>query len=225
MIKLFKAGSFGYAIHLIELHRLRTKVFKEIMRWDVSVSHEQLEFDQFDTPDTVYVGVYNDDEKIVGCCRIISCDKPYMIQGVWPSYLNSIDIPPLKTSAELSRFAVLDGRKTRTSTSKNVSAITAKLFYAVTKYCMMSGMHEIYAMHDHRVERVVKKIGCTPIKVSDSIKIDGSPCRVGCYRTDQAMLDNLAFHLGEHHPEIDFAPGLFGEELKDPFFIHSTVNA
>ena len=203
MIKIFQAGQAKYAHDLIQAHLLRTKVFKERMKWDVHVTPDRLEFDQFDHAKTVYITVYDDKEALAGCCRLLPCSDNYMIKEIWPQYLNSIDIPNHYTSWELSRFAVASPNQSRSRSTHTVNAITAELFYAVTFFAMMLGIRNIYAMHDQSVERVVRKIGCIPFKTSAYISIDQKPCRVGAYRTDYQMLCNLLFQLHRNAPDIN----------------------
>ena len=197
MLKIYSAGSYGHTKDLIKAHRLRTKVFSEIMGWDVDIHEGDIESDQFDRPDTVYVSSHNSNDEILGCCRVLKCNTPFMVKEIWPEYLKTISIPNSSSLAELSRFAVYANNQTRTGTSKIVSKVTAELFYGVTTLCMGLGVSHIYAMHDIRVQRVVRGIGCLPTHLSAYSKIDDIPCSVGCYKTDTAMANNLLSHIGD----------------------------
>lgn len=49
MIEIIQAGQAGKTRLLIEMYRLRAKIFKERMGWDVHVDMNGLEVDDFDT--------------------------------------------------------------------------------------------------------------------------------------------------------------------------------
>lgn len=60
MIEIVQTGQTGKTNLLFDMHRLRARVFREKMKWDVNVTPENLEIDQFDLPDTVYLLALND---------------------------------------------------------------------------------------------------------------------------------------------------------------------
>ncbi len=54
-----------------ELYRFRNRVFSDRLGWDVE-SHRGLERDSFDTPDTHWV-LIEDEQGVCGCIRLLSC--------------------------------------------------------------------------------------------------------------------------------------------------------
>lgn len=208
MIKIINSRTFGVSQDLIAMHQLRNAVFRERMGWELQTEND-LEIDQFDRPDTVYILVY-DDNKLVGSCRLIDCQEPYMISEIWPEYLQTIHIK--QHSWELSRFAVNHRAKSLVN-NIDVSDVTVKLFYAVTVFCIAYDVPQIYAMHDLRVRKIVRKIGCHPTALSKSITIDNIPCSVGEYITNESVLDNFVSYLGGVHPEIYFPKENFAHAI------------
>lgn len=196
MIKLLQAGQFGAGPYLMKMHRLRTKVFKEMMQWNVSITDDHFEVDQFDTSQTVYLLVLNSQDDVVGACRLLPSTGPTMIRDVWPEYLQSIHFPRQPDIWELSRFAVLGADQSCKEGLTDVSTITAQMFCGLAELSVICGIQQIFAMHDHRIERLVGRINCRPVKTSIFIEIDGHPCRVGCYRTDERLLANLRIGAG-----------------------------
>lgn len=68
---------------LPQLHRLRYRQFKERQSYDVP-AYNGMEYDQYDTPATVYL-VWLDGGGIVrGCSRLNPTDRPYMLKDLWP---------------------------------------------------------------------------------------------------------------------------------------------
>ena len=106
MIELVQAGQAGKTTFLFDMHRLRARVFKEKMGWDVQVTPDNLEIDQFDLPDTVYLLALNKDSRVIGTWRLLPTTGPTMIRDVWPQYLDSISMPTAPDVWEVSRFAI-----------------------------------------------------------------------------------------------------------------------
>ncbi len=72
-----------------ELYRFRNRVFSDRLGWDVE-SHRGLERDSFDTPDTHWV-LIEDEQGLCGCIRLLNCADAYMLPTIFP--------PPLPVKA------------------------------------------------------------------------------------------------------------------------------
>lgn len=191
MIKLLQTGMYGAAPYILKMHRLRTQVFKHLMGWPVTIIDDHFEVDQFDAPNTVYLLVLNDNHDVVGCCRLLPSSGPTMIRDIWPEYLQSIDFPQQENVWELSRFAVHGSDEMCKAGLKEVGMITAQMFCALAELSLLCGIDRIYAMHDHRIERLVARINCHAAQTSHYIEIDGIPSRVGRYDTTASLLAAL----------------------------------
>jgi acyl homoserine lactone synthase len=67
--------------------RLRYRVFVE-QRGLPHLHHEDLEFDEFDTPAAAYL-VWRDQDRVVrGLIRLLRTDRPYMLKSLWPHLVN-----------------------------------------------------------------------------------------------------------------------------------------
>jgi N-acyl-L-homoserine lactone synthetase len=84
--------------------RLRYRVFVE-QRGLPHLHHEDLEFDEFDTPAAVYL-VWRDDQRIVrGLIRLLRTDRPYMLKSYWPHLVRGI-LPQSAEVWEITRVCV-----------------------------------------------------------------------------------------------------------------------
>lgn len=197
MIKIVQAGEAGKTKFLFEMHRFRTRIFKENMKWDVDVDLNGLEVDDFDVPEAVYFLALDAENRVVGTWRILPTTIPIMINKVWPDFLDTIDIPSDPLVWEASRFAVSSVKGKSAEGLAEVNHATKELFYALTKVCMLCGIREIYTMYDMSIGRLVKRLNCEPYKRSDRLPVSGRTCEVGAFRTDEVMLSNIKSACGD----------------------------
>ena len=147
-----------YAAQLAEMHRLRHRVFKERMQWDVR-SINGLEFDTYDELDPTYL--LAGDGVVEGTWRILPTDGPYMLRDVFPELLGVPPAPDSPSIWETSRFAV--DHETRDTDGKSaVGRITGMLFCGLVEYALSQGITEVWTVYDIRIGRLLKWIGCQP---------------------------------------------------------------
>jgi N-acyl-L-homoserine lactone synthetase len=191
MIRIVQAGESGKAKYLFDMHRFRTRIFKENMKWNVNVDINGLEIDDFDVPEAVYFLAFDADDRVVGTWRLLPTTIPIMINKVWPEFLNTIEIPSSSKVWEASRFSVNSSKGASREGLAEVNKATKELFYALTKVCLLCGIDEIYTMYDMSIGRLVKRINCEPYKRSETLEVFGRDCEVGAFRTDEIMLANI----------------------------------
>lgn len=80
----------------LEVGRLRKRMFVDLLGWDVPTQGD-CEFDFFDTLTPAYVVYKNKEGEVKGCCRMIPTMKPYMLEQIWPEYVDG----PLPKSPEI----------------------------------------------------------------------------------------------------------------------------
>jgi hypothetical protein len=92
-------------IHIIETHQDgancplletmfvdRKRLFVDLFGWDVPVVDGRFEIDQFDTPDTVYIIVADEDGLHEASIRLMPTTQPHMLQVVF-SHLCPMGVP------------------------------------------------------------------------------------------------------------------------------------
>lgn len=213
MLRIAQVGEAGKTKLLFDMHRLRKRVFKDRMGWDVSIDPNGLEVDQFDLPETVYLLSLNDDNQIIGSWRLNPTSGPTMIRDVWPQFLQTIDMPSNNNVWETSRFSVDSTEKNVHLHMAQVSRATQELFCGLTELCLMCGIREIYTMYDMRIARLLKRVDCEPYAISKKIEIAGNMAQVGAFRTDREMLSRLqtATGIAEFLVEEDMLPPILQE--------------
>jgi N-acyl-L-homoserine lactone synthetase len=72
-----------YGDILPQLYRLRFRQFKERQNYTVPV-YKGMEYDQYDTPATVYLTWVDEYKNVRGISRLNPTDRPYMLKDLWP---------------------------------------------------------------------------------------------------------------------------------------------
>ena len=113
MIQLITPDRYGAFLgELAEMHRLRYRVFKERLGWDVEVSGD-MEIDEFDACRPAYLLQTDDEDRIQGCVRLLPTTGPTMLRDTFPLLLDGQPAPASDTIWESSRFGVDLARGTR----------------------------------------------------------------------------------------------------------------
>src|SRR6266478_1589275 len=106
MMQLITANYYGDFIdEIAEIHRLRHRVFKERLGWDVQVS-SNMEIDEFDALHPAYLMQRASDGRIQGCVRLLPTTGPTMLRDTFPALLDGVSAPASLTIWESSRFAL-----------------------------------------------------------------------------------------------------------------------
>ena len=191
MLEIVQAGQAGKTKLLFDMHRMRKRVFKDRMGWDVSVTEGGLEVDQFDIDDTVYLLSLNEDRQVIGNWRLLPATGPTMIRDVWPQFLETLPMPSAPDVWETSRFAVDSPAINPEEGLAQVNRATRELFVGLTELCLLCGIKQIFTFYDMRIARLLKRIDCPPAAISKRLKIDDFQAEVGCFNTDEEMLARL----------------------------------
>jgi acyl homoserine lactone synthase len=217
MLEIVQAGQAGKTSLLFDMHRLRKRVFKDRMGWNVSVTPGGLEIDDFDLPETVYLLALSNDGHVIGNWRLLPSTGPTMIRKVWPQFLDSIDMPRSPLVWEASRFAVNGPDEQSVEGMAQISLATQELFCGLTDLCLLCGIREIFTMYDMRIARLLKRLDCVPHRVSARVDVDGRASHVGCFKTDEAMLARLRVATGIDHALVtaDMLPPVLLEHCRN----------
>jgi acyl homoserine lactone synthase len=191
MIEIVQAGQAGKTNLLFDMHRLRARVFKDMMGWDVKVDQDGLETDAFDLPDTVYLLALNKAGRVVGSWRMLPTTGPTMIRDLWPQFIQTLPMPSDPDVWEVSRFAVHVPEEDPEEAARQTQQAIGEMFCALTEICMRTGIREIYTLYDARIAKVIDRIDCQPVDTSVELPINDMMCRTGAFVTDQKMLKRL----------------------------------
>jgi acyl homoserine lactone synthase len=138
------------------MHRLRGRVFKERLDWDVSVS-DGLEIDQYDTFMPTYLLAVEQDE-VVGCVRLLPTTGRNMLADTFPVLLDGNAAPKATGIWESSRFCV-DTKNVAATAENGLREATFLLFAAMIEWGQQRDLQAIATVTDLRMERILRRAG------------------------------------------------------------------
>lgn len=158
MMQLITANYYGNFIdELAEMHRLRYRVFKERLGWEVQVTGD-MEIDEFDALHPAYLLQRSNDGHIQGCVRLLPSTGPTMLCDAFPLLLDGVPAPASSTIWESSRFA-LDVPGDAPKASHGVATATYELFAGMIEFGLSRRLSEIVTVTDARMERILRRVG------------------------------------------------------------------
>lgn len=157
MLYVVDSESYGAFVHeLVQMHRLRCRVFKHRLDWDVAVSGD-MEIDDYDALRPVYLLRGDSAGRIDGCVRLLPTSGPNMLRNTFPVLLGSHPPPESPTIWEASRFCVdvdAEAEKGRAG----VSLPTLELFAGIVELGLSFDLAQLVFVTDLRLERILRNL-------------------------------------------------------------------
>ncbi len=171
-----------YSNLLDEMYQLRARVFNGRLGWDVEVI-DGMERDAFDDLDPAYVISVDDENRVVGCMRLLQTTGPHMLSDVFSCLLD--DEPPIRSARvwEATRFCVDMNLPGRGTARNSISYITSEVMIGAFEYGMAAGISDAIAVIDPVMNRVLKRSGNAPYDYL------GSPHPMGKVTALAALMD------------------------------------
>ena len=178
MLQLITPDRYGAFIEdLAEMHRLRYRVFKVRLGWDVQISGD-MEVDEFDACRPVYLLQRDHDGRVQGCVRLLPTTGPTMLRDTFPALLDGQAPPASAVIWESSRFGV-DLSTREAKTARSIARATYELFAGMIEFGLMRRLTDIVTVTDARMERILcrarwplKRLG-VPRPIGKTIAVAG----------------------------------------------------
>ncbi|XSC47572.1 acyl-homoserine-lactone synthase [Bradyrhizobium sp. RDT10] len=142
---------------LSEMHRLRYRVFKERLEWDVQTSGD-MEIDEFDALHPAYLIQRGRDSRVQGCVRLLPTTGPTMLRDTFPVLLDGAAAPANPSIWESSRFA-LDLHPDTPKTPCGLATATYEIFAGMIEFGLSRQLTDIVTVTDARMERILRRAG------------------------------------------------------------------
>ena len=139
---------------LAGMHQLRYAVFRERLKWDVPTQASE-ERDSYDTANPVFVLVRGDDGRVIGCCRLLPTQGPYMLKDTFPELLGGQLAPVAPDIWEISRFAVHKDARA----GFGFTRIPAAMIRAAARFALANGIREYVFVTTVAFERLLARMG------------------------------------------------------------------
>ena len=187
-----------YQSELKEMRRLRYRVFKERMNWEVDAVDGE-ERDQFDDCRPTYVLAYDRPDTLIGSWRLLPTTGPYMLRDVFSHLLEGMAPPNDAATWETSRFAV-DCDPTSKAGLCTVNRVTGEMFCGLLEFCLQSGVRNMVSVYDVRIARLLNRLGgplwSQPKWRSARHRIGDTIAFAGMWDVTQEILDEIRDRCG-----------------------------
>jgi acyl homoserine lactone synthase len=201
MMQLITADYYGQFINdLSEMYRLRHRVFKERLEWDVHVSGD-MEIDEFDALHPAYLIQRASDERIQGCVRLLPSTGPTMLHNTFPILLDGATAPASPTIWESSRFA-LDLQHGSPKTTHGLATATYELFAGMIEFGLSRQLTEILTVTDARMERILRRAGWPLRRIGKPRALGSTLAVAGYLETSIESLARVRGAGGLHGPVL-----------------------
>ncbi|MBZ9726324.1 GNAT family N-acetyltransferase [Mesorhizobium sp. CO1-1-11] len=185
---------------LIEgMHRLRYRVFRDRLNWDVSVS-DDMEIDAYDALKPTYILAIDDGRSVVGCARLLPTIGPTMLANTFPALLGPHPAPRSEKIFESSRFCV------DTSLADGVAATglrdaTFSLLAGILEWGLSKSQEAVVTVTDVRFERILRRAGWPLERFAPPMQIDDTKALAGHLPVSETALMNVR-QMGQLHGAV-----------------------
>ena len=201
MIQLVTPSSFGeFSRTLVEMHRLRHRVFKLRMDWDVQISGD-MEFDDYDALHPVYLVQVSDSGQVQGSVRLLPTLGPTMLRDVFPALVDGQSIPSTPLIWESSRFAI-DVPSATPKGDHGIARATYELFAGMVEFGMSRRLTDIVTVTDARMERILRRAGWPLRRLGSPVRIGDTSAVAGYLEVSAATLARLRAAGGLSTPAL-----------------------
>lgn len=152
---------------LWEMHKLRAKVFKDRLGWEVPVL-SGMEIDGYDALDPYYMMIREPGAgNLRGCWRLLPTEGPYMLKDSFAELLHGEEAPHDERIWELSRFAI----ETDPNSRFGFSEITMESFGEMIYYGRRNGIERFVTVTTTAFERLLRRAGVVTTRLGEPVQI------------------------------------------------------
>ncbi|WFP65631.1 MULTISPECIES: acyl-homoserine-lactone synthase [unclassified Mesorhizobium] len=200
MMQLITPDRYAEFSHeLEEMHRLRHRVFRDRLKWDVPVNGGY-EVDSFDALGPHYLLLRGPTERIEGCVRLLPTTGPTMLRDSFSILLGGRQAPASPGIWESSRFA-LDVPPSAPKEA-GIALGTYELFAGMIEFGLSRNLHTIVTVTDLRIERILRRAGWPLERLSDPQTIGDTRAVAGFLEVSTDILEVIRGNGGIKGPAL-----------------------
>jgi len=168
---------------LWEMHKLRAKVFKDRLGWEVPIM-SGMEIDGYDALEPLYMMIREPGGGALrGCWRLLPTEGPYMLKDSFAQLLHGQPAPEHARIWELSRFAI----ETEGNSRFGFSEITMESIAEIISHGYHAGIDQYVTVTTTAIERLLRRAGVVTSRF-------GAPLQIGVERAVALYVDIPATH-------------------------------
>ncbi|MER9763426.1 acyl-homoserine-lactone synthase [Mesorhizobium sp. M0138] len=199
MLQLITPGCYAeFSDELEQMHRLRYRVFRDRLDWDVSFSGG-FEVDPFDALRPHYLLLRAPAGRIDGCVRLLPTTGPTMLRD---SFFALADRPAPEDPRvwESSRFAL--DLPPSAPKQAGIAIGTYELFAGMVEFDLSGGLRSIVTVTDLRIERILRRAGWRLERLSDPQTMGNTRAVAGYLDVSRESLEALRRNGGLKGPVL-----------------------
>ncbi len=180
----------NYASLLEEMFKLRARVFKDRLQWDVHVEDGK-EIDVFDDADPLYIlSVNNTTGHLEGSVRLLPTTGPNMLRDVFSVLLPDGMVVESPIIWESSRFCIEPD--TARLVEGRIHRVTTELLCGLVEVGLRAGLSHIVSVYDARMARIFKASNCPADVIGVPTRIGRVMTYAGLFEINEEMWSNIA---------------------------------
>lgn len=169
---------------LWEMHKLRAKVFKDRLGWEVPIL-SGMEIDGYDALEPLYMMIREPGGGTLrGCWRLLPTEGPYMLKDSFAQLLHGQEAPEHPRIWELSRFAI----ETEGNSCFGFSEITMESIAEIISHGYHAGIDQYVTVTTTAIERLLRRAGVVTSRF-------GAPLQIGVERAVALYVDIPATYV------------------------------
>lgn len=171
------------------MHRLRARVFRERLDWDVEVRQGR-EVDEFDSCEPTYILTVTRSHDVVGCARLLPATGPTMMSVLFPDLEQANLLRGHPAMVESSRFCV-DTSLEEGRAGGPLHYVTLTMFAAIIEWSIAAGYREIVTGTDVRFERILQRAGWPMRRIGEPRRLGDTMAVAGLLPADHASFERV----------------------------------
>ncbi len=155
-----------------QMGHYRREVFINQLGWELNVVND-MELDEFDGPDAVYVCSHDDDGQVSGVARLLPTTAPYLLKKVFRKLWGGTQLPNDSQIWELSRFAAVDFDACSSISNQASARHAVSLFQQVVRISAENGARTLITVSPVGMERLLRVNRFQATRAGRPLMIDG----------------------------------------------------
>lgn len=186
------------------MFRLRSRVFRDRLNWDVEVT-DGMERDRFDDENPVYV-VHTDRQgkRVLGSLRLLPTTGPTLLADMFSDTIPDAAGLSSPTIWECTRFC-LDDTLLKRGNGDEVVMASAVLFAALGDIALAAGIQSYLANFDATMHRLYRRIGCE-VEVLGRTDRYGRAVFLGLFPVSESILTRVKARLQDSRTALAHVP-------------------
>lgn len=199
-------SAYKHQLLMDEMFRLRARVFRDRLGWDVRVIDGK-ERDKYDDEAPIYL-IYVDDasREVKGCLRLLPTTGPTVLADFFSDTLPDAAHLSAPTIWECTRFCV-DERIFGAGNRHELYFASALLIAALGDLALKAGIESILANFDSTMLELYRHIGCE-VEVLGSTHRYGAPIYLGLFPISETILRKVKASLKDARDKVPTEPVL-----------------